>query len=288
MAASMSGTLFVVATPIGNLEDITLRALRVLREVSVIAAEDTRRTRGLLSHYAIATSTVSFHEHNTRTRLPQLLTRLQTGADVALVTDAGTPSVSDPGIELVNACVDAEIKVDPVPGPSAPLAAAVASGFALVPFTFLGFPPDRSKARTEWFVAASTTRGTLCFFEAPHRIRRTLGDAQPYFGERPIVIGRELTKLHQEFLRGTAAELIERLNEPRGEFTVVVGPAQNIPLSRNQDVSDTDLANEFGRLTNSGALSRRAAITTLAQTHGRPARQIYAAIERAKSMSSDQ
>jgi 16S rRNA (cytidine1402-2'-O)-methyltransferase len=282
MTPSMSGTLFVVATPIGNLEDITLRALRVLREVSVIAAEDTRRTRGLLSHYAIATSTVSFHAHNIRTRLPQLVSRLAAGEDVALVTDAGTPSVSDPGVELVSACIDAGIPVDPIPGPSAPLAAAVASGFPLVPFTFLGFPPDRLKDRTSWFTRASEFEGTICFFEAPHRMQRTLRDAASYFGNRLIVIGRELTKIHQEFLRGTAGELAERLPDARGEFTVIVSPGEKSADSKGIAVSDAELAAQFGLLTESGGIGRRAAIKSLAQTHRRPSRQIYAALERAK------
>ena len=147
----MAGTLFVVATPIGNLEDITLRALRTLREVQVIAAEDTRRTAKLLTHHGISTPTLSFHEHNTRSRLPQLLARLDEGGNVALVTDAGTPGVSDPGMELVQACIGRGIPVDALPGASAPLVAAVASGFPLEPFTILGFPPHRLKARSIWF-----------------------------------------------------------------------------------------------------------------------------------------
>ncbi len=151
----MSGTLFVVATPIGNLEDITLRALRVLREADVIAAEDTRRTAKLLAHYSIATSALSFHAHNTRSRLPQLLARLERGEAVALVSDAGTPGISDPGIELIQACWGKGIPVDPVPGASAPLAAAVASGFPLEPLTIFGFVPARSKARIEWWARAA-------------------------------------------------------------------------------------------------------------------------------------
>src|SRR5688572_10516174 len=151
----MSGTLFVVATPIGNLEDITLRALRVLREADLIAAEDTRRTAKLLAHYAIATPSVSFHEHNARSRVSQLLGRLEANANVALVTDAGMPGVSDPGVELVRAALEKGIAVDVIPGASAPLTAAVASGFPLEPFTILGFPPAKGKARTAWFQSVS-------------------------------------------------------------------------------------------------------------------------------------
>ncbi len=172
----MSGTLFVVATPLGNMEDVTLRALRVLREVDLMAAEDTRRTARLLSHYAIATPSISFHQHNVRMRLPQLMSRLQAGKSIALVTDAGTPGVSDPGVELVKACIDAQIPVDSIPGPSAPLTAAVASGFPLIPLTIFGFPPRRSKDRKEWFAFVSETQHTFTFFESPHRILVTLSE----------------------------------------------------------------------------------------------------------------
>src|SRR5688572_20306003 len=181
------GTLFVVATPIGNLEDITLRALRVLRDVDVIAAEDTRRTAKLLAHHAISTVTVSFHEHNTRTRVPQLVARLQQGAQVAVVTDAGTPGVSDPGMELVQACIDNRIAVEPVPGVSAPLTAAVASGFPLVPLSFWGFAPSRSKDRSRWLSDISSTLHTCIFFESPHRIAITLQEAILILGDRPIM-----------------------------------------------------------------------------------------------------
>ena len=163
----MSGTLFVVATPIGNLEDITFRALRVLREVDVIAAEDTRRTSKLLTHYGISTPAVSFHQHNTRSRLPHLIRRLERNENVALVSDAGTPGISDPGVELVDACAKKGIVVDPVPGPSAPLAAATASGFPLEPLTILGFVPTRAKDRKLWMDRVEGIRHTFTFFEAP-------------------------------------------------------------------------------------------------------------------------
>jgi 16S rRNA (cytidine1402-2'-O)-methyltransferase len=277
-----AGTLFVVATPIGNLEDITLRALRVLRVVDIIAAEDTRRTAKLLAHHAIPTSTVSFHEHNSRSRIPQLLRRLEAGQRVALVTDAGTPGVSDPGVDLVKACIDAGIEVDPVPGASAPLAAAIASGFPLEPLTILGFPPTRAKDRSGWFDYASSLAGTLCFFEAPHRIGRTLIEAGKCFGNRPIVVGRELTKMHQEFLRGTAQQLAERLSAPRGELTVVVGPAENTSQIPSSTVSDEQLADEFGRNTETSGIRRREVVARLARRYGRPVRDVYAAIERGK------
>src|SRR3954464_6327224 len=171
---AMSGTLYVVATPIGNLEDITLRALRVLREVGLIAAEDTRRTARLLAHYAISTRTTSFHEHNARARTPQLLAKLREGTSIALVTDAGTPGVSDPGVELVAACIAERVTVDPVPGVSAPLAAAVASGFPLESLTVLGFAPSRSNARKMFVADLAGRPGVVTFFEAPHRVRQTI------------------------------------------------------------------------------------------------------------------
>src|SRR6266550_1408324 len=196
----MSGTLYVVATPIGNLEDITLRALRVLREVGVIAAEDTRRTARLLTHHGITARTVSFHEHNTRSRVPQLIGRLEAGESIAIVTDAGTPGVSDPGLELLQAAIERGITVVPIPGASAPLTALIASGFPMVPFTIFGFAPSRSKARLQWLEGIAQTLHTFSFFETPHRIQRTLREAEQIFGERPTMAGRELTKLHQEFL----------------------------------------------------------------------------------------
>jgi 16S rRNA (cytidine1402-2'-O)-methyltransferase len=280
----MSGTLYVVATPIGNLEDITLRALRVLREVAVIAAEDTRRTARLLAHHSIPTRTISFHEHNTRSRLPQLLARLEAGEGVALVTDAGTPGVSDPGLELVQACIARGIAIDPVPGASAPLTALVASGFPLVPFTMFGFVPNRSKARIHWLSEVAKTPHTLSFFEAPHRIQVTLMEAAQYFGVRPIMVGRELTKIHQEFIRGTALELCEVTSSPRGEFTVIMGPAAKTIINNEIAMSDEDMAHEFWQITNAGETSRRAAVNQVARKFGRSAKEVYSAVERVRKL----
>jgi 16S rRNA (cytidine1402-2'-O)-methyltransferase len=280
----MSGTLYVVATPIGNLEDITLRALRVLREVDVIAAEDTRRTARLLGHHAISSRTVSFHEHNTRSRVPRLIERLDAGESVAIVTDAGTPGVSDPGLELVQAAIERGIAVDPIPGASAPLTALIASGFPMVPFTVFGFAPSRAKARLEWLEAVAQTHHTFSFFEAPHRIQQTLGEAQQLFGERPIVAARELTKVHQEFLRGTASQLAKRISEPRGEFTVIVGQACKQHESNDIQLTDAEVADEFWRITNNGVCSRRDVIKQLAKKSGRSAKDVYSVIERTKTI----
>ena len=280
----MSGTLFVVATPLGNMEDVTFRAIRVLREVDLIAAEDTRRTARLLSHYAISTPSVSFHQHNVRTRVPQLLSRLEAGKNVALVTDAGTPGVSDPGVELVAACIKAQISIDPIPGASAPLVAAVASGFPLIPLTIFGFPPRRSKDRAIWFSRILSISHTVTFFESPHRIAVTLSEARDVLGERQIMIGRELTKRHQELLRGTSGALLDHISEPRGEITVVVGPINTIDPLNDQQIAGGAVAaavEMFGRLTNTG-LSRRAALSQAARAFSVPARVVYTAVEAAK------
>ena len=280
----MSGTLFVVATPVGNMEDVTLRALRVLREVDVIAAEDTRRTARLLSHYAIPTSSVSFHQHNVRTRVPQLLSRLQSGDSVALVTDAGTPGISDPGVELVEACVLANISVDPIPGASAPLTAAVASGFPLIPLTIFGFPPRRSKDRTTWFSEVRAVRHTFTFFESPHRIVTTLAEAAAILGPRPIVTARELTKKHQEFIRGSIQRILPLLEQARGELTIIVGPEKADARSYGQFDREDALAQAvivFGQLAESGR-SRREAMTEAARAFRLPVRTVYAAVEATK------
>jgi 16S rRNA (cytidine1402-2'-O)-methyltransferase len=277
----MSGTLFLVASPIGNLEDITLRALRVLREADVIAAEDTRRTAKLLAHYAISTPTISFHKHNTRSRLPQLLARLDRGERVALVTDAGTPGISDPGVELVRRCTEAGFRVDPIPGASAPLVAAVASGFPMDPLTVFGFPPVRAKDRKSWLERLHATPSTLTFFEAPHRIRQTLTEAATIFGDRPIVVGRELTKLHQEFIRGAADRIVGQLTDPVGEFTIVVGPSAAMAASLTRS-NDRDIARELGLLIVSEGRTRRAAIAELAHKYGRSTNNVYAILERMK------
>src|SRR6185295_7272847 len=198
----MPGTLFVVATPIGNLEDITARALRDLGEVSLIAAEDTRRTSHLLTRYAITTPTTSLHEHNETRKAPSLVTRLLAGENVALVSDAGMPLMSDPGEELVRLAIDAGIRIEPIPGPSAITTALAVSGFTTQPFIFLGFPPTRSKDRREWFEELCRQTCTVVFFESPHRIRETLIEVGASVGDCRAVVCRELTKVHEELVRG--------------------------------------------------------------------------------------
>jgi 16S rRNA (cytidine1402-2'-O)-methyltransferase len=264
----MPGTLFVVATPIGNLEDITLRALRVLREVKLIAAEDTRRTAQLLARHAIATPTTSFHAHNEHRKTPQLLARLKDGDDIALVSDAGTPTIADPGGPLIRSALDAGIRVVPIPGPSAVMAALTASGTAHSDFTFLGFPPTRSKARSEWLNRLARVEGTAVFFESPHRIRQTLADLKGVLGDREIVIGRELTKIHENLVKQRISEALEALTRPIGEFTIVVEVGH---ITDRTSASDADLPD-----------SRRQAVALVAKDHGLTANQLYRAIEELK------
>jgi 16S rRNA (cytidine1402-2'-O)-methyltransferase len=278
----MAGLLSIVATPIGNLEDITLRALRVLRGADLIAAEDTRHTAKLLSHYEIHTPTTSFHEHNERTRLPGLLRRLADGQKIALVSDAGTPGISDPGYRLVDAAREAGVAVEVVPGPSAVIAALVTSGLPTDSFTFLGFPPIRSKARIEWLQMVVDSSRTTVFFESPHRIRATLTELAALAPTRLVAIARELTKIHETLVIKPSAEAIASLPElPKGEFTLVIAPKSAEQIA-DDAVAPKVLLVEFGELTNNGASSRRDAIRTLATRHGLSSKSVYAAIERAK------
>jgi 16S rRNA (cytidine1402-2'-O)-methyltransferase len=278
----MAGTLSIVATPIGHLEDITLRALRVLREAHLIVAEDTRRTGNLLAHFGISTPTLSFHTHNTRSRLPVILNHLRKGESVALVSDAGTPVLSDPGLELVQGCIQENIAVDPIPGASAALALAVVTGFPLNPWTIYGFPPIRPLDRRKWLIQINSIEHPILFFEAPHRIRRTLADLASVCGDRPIVVGRELTKLHQTFYRGTVLSVSHAEIEVRGEFTVMLGPSPPTKSAIKSPPEDAVILSEFGRITETERVDRRTAIRILADRHGLSARQVYSAVERAK------
>ncbi|MCX6549517.1 MAG: 16S rRNA (cytidine(1402)-2'-O)-methyltransferase [Acidobacteria bacterium] len=281
MSETAAGTLFLVATPIGNLEDISLRALRVLREADLVAAEDTRHTGKLLHHYDIRTPTTSLHEHNEHEKVPALVDRLRAGARIALVTDAGTPSISDPGYRLTKAAIDARIRVEAIPGASAVMAALVASGLPTDSFVFAGFPPPKPKARAAWLEALRQERRTLVVFEAPHRIRETLTDAFRILGDRQVAIGRELTKLHEELVRSPISVVLEQLSDPRGEFTIVIaGMAEGDPIDTSQ-TTDNQLLTEFGHLTESG-LGRRDALNELAARHGLRSREVFAAIDRAR------
>ena len=218
------GVLYLCATPIGNLEDMTIRAIRILKEVDVIGAEDTRHTRKLLSYYDIHTPLISYHEHNKFDQGPILLDRLLLGDSVAIVSDAGLPGISDPGAHLAELVIEEGIQVVPIPGANAALSALIASGLDTTMFTFVGFLPKTSKKREERFNELALMTHTLIFYESPHRIKDTLKEMHIALGNRRVVIARELTKIHEEFIRGTIVELLDHFKDtvPKGEFTVIV------------------------------------------------------------------
>lgn len=225
----MPGTLYIVSTPIGNLEDITQRALRVLREVDLIACEDTRHTRKLLNHFGIDTKTISYHEHNERERAEELCKFLQDGKSIALVSDAGTPLISDPGFRIVSLAGEKGTQVVPIPGATAFVTALAACGLASDQILFVGFLPPRVNARRAKLEEFRASPATLIFYEAPHRIAATLRDAFAVLGDRPAVIARELTKMHEEFLRGTLRELTDKFSQQaaRGELVLIIGGSQS-------------------------------------------------------------
>ncbi len=269
-----SGTLYLVGTPIGNLEDMTFRAVRILQSVDVIAAEDTRHTGRLLQHFQIRTPQVSYYEHNQKSRISDMVRRLQQGQAIALVTDAGMPGISDPGYELVKVCVEEGIPVVPIPGPTAAIAALVVSGLPSDRFVFEGFLPNNSPARRrERLEELKAESRTLVFYEAPHRLRQTLDDIASVFGgDRPVVLAREITKLYEEIWRGTLAEALAHYNqrEPAGEYTLVVAGAElSQPI-----LSQAVLIAELQDLLKQG-LSRSQASRQLAQQTSLPRRQIY-------------
>jgi 16S rRNA (cytidine1402-2'-O)-methyltransferase len=274
------GTLYIVATPIGNLEDITLRAVRLLREAALIACEDTRHTRKLLDHFSIPTPTISYHEHNEAQRSAELVERLQAGESIALVSDAGTPLVSDPGHRFVAAAIAAGITVVPVPGPSAVMSALAASGLATDEFRFCGFLPPKSGQRRKALEERKNEDCTLVFYEAPHRILEALADIAEVFGSRPVVAARELTKMHEEFLRGSAAGIREQLAARpavKGEFTVLVaraapGAGADMALS---------LEDAVAALEKQG-LSRMDAMKQVARERGLGKRDVYRMIAEPK------
>ena len=278
----MPGTLYVVATPIGNLEDITFRAVRILREVDLVAAEDTRRTAVLLRHHHVETPLTSFHDHNERQKLPPLVERLRSGASIALVSDAGTPAISDPGYRLVRACLDASIRVSPIPGPSALISALVVSGLPTQAFTFVGYPPARSNARKQWLSALKTKTETIIFFEAPHRIRRVLSDALIIFGDRPICVARELTKVYETLIAGPISEVVERLRDPRGELTVVVSGSHTGSVGLDGLPDSEAMLLEIGHMTEYCGLSRRQAARRVGQKYGLSPNAVYSRTEKSR------
>jgi 16S rRNA (cytidine1402-2'-O)-methyltransferase len=267
--ARMTGTLYLVATPIGNLEDITHRAVRILHAVKVIACEDTRHTRKLLNHYGINTKTISYHEHNERERAAELLKLLETGSDVAIVSDAGTPGISDPGFQLARLAIEAGVPVVPVPGPSALISALIASGLPTDEFFFGGFLPARSGARRARLAELRSLPATLIFYEAPHRIAASLRDAHEILGEREAVVARELTKMHEEIVRGRLSELRERFStreHARGEMVLIIDRAV-IESATETEAAVASIAEMVAKLESEG-LDHRAALKKAARALG--------------------
>jgi 16S rRNA (cytidine1402-2'-O)-methyltransferase len=268
------GVLYLVATPIGNLEDITLRALRILREADQIAAEDTRHTQKLLTHYEISRPLVSYHEHNEMTRAPELIVALEQGAKIALVSDAGMPLVSDPGHRLVELCLRHHIPVVPVPGPSASLAALAASGLSNEEFLFVGFLPQRSGERRRALERLRIEDRTLILYEAPHRIAECVTDAREILGDRPACLAREVTKVHEEFRRGKLSEIEESLRErpAKGEITLLIGAGD--AAGGGADLSQS-LAERVEELMRQAKLDRKEALKLAAKERGLTRREAY-------------
>ena len=268
----MPGTLFIIGTPIGNLEDISFRAVRVLREAGRIACEDTRHTRRLLEHYGIDTSLVSYHEHNEKERTGELLRELEEGVNIALVSDAGTPLIADPGYRIVHAARERGIPVSPIPGPSAIMAALSASGLATDAFLFGGFLPAKAAARRRVLESWQSLDATLVFYEAPHRVIESLRGIEEIMGDRRVVVARELTKIHEEFLEGSAATVAATLKARptvKGEFTILI--ARGEPA---EESAPADIESEVQALIASGA-PRMDALKTVARRHGLSKREVY-------------
>lgn len=267
----MPGTLYLVATPIGNLADITHRALQVLSDVDVIACEDTRHTQKLLNHYGITTKTISYHDHNEQQRAAQLVDQLKQGINIAVVSDAGTPAVSDPGFRLVRAAIESEVRVVPVPGPSALISALIAAGLPTDEFFFAGFLPAKSNARRARLSELQTVPGTLIFYEAPHRLAATLKDAYEILGEREAVIARELTKVHEEIRRGRLSDLSAHYErkDPRGEIVVLID--RNVISVAQPQLTIAALVDSFEQ----SGLDQRAALKKAARELGLSRAEAY-------------
>jgi 16S rRNA (cytidine1402-2'-O)-methyltransferase len=267
----MMHTLYVVATPIGNLEDISLRALRILKEVKIIAAEDTRKTSRLLTHYQIKTPMTSYYEHNKLAKLNRMLDYLEEG-DMALVSEAGMPGISDPGYELIVAAIEHDIPVVPVPGASAVTTALAVSGLATDRFTFLGFLPNKSTGRRHLLESVIAEKGTLLLLEAPHRLQDSLQDILTVLGDRRIAVCRELTKMHEEIYRGTVSQALTHFNAPKGEFTLVI---EGNKMESPQELT-TEIAQKLNDLRKSGATAKEAIAGVAAET-GLSKRELYRA-----------
>jgi 16S rRNA (cytidine1402-2'-O)-methyltransferase len=276
--------LYLVATPIGNLEDITLRALRVMKEVDVIACEDTRQTQVLLSHYGIRTRTVSYHEHNEMTKAAELIMDLESGAKIALVTDAGMPGISDPGFRLIALAIRHHVPVVPIPGASAFLAALVASGLPTDSFRFSGFLPAKSGQRRKLLESVRESPRTQVFYEAPHRLLETLADVVEVLGDdRHIVVAREVTKIHEEFLRGRAVEVREQLSargSVKGEITLLIAKAESQEL--RAETSTVSVAQRVKQIMIEDQVDEKSALKKVAKERGVGKSEAYREFQRTK------
>lgn len=269
------GCLYLVPTPIGNLDDMSIRAVQTLQSVDLIAAEDTRNTQKLLNHFQIQTKQISFHEHNTQQRIPELLEKLNSGMNIAQVSDAGMPSISDPGKELVAACIQRQITVIPLPGPNAALTALIASGIAPQPFYFYGFLPRKLKLQQQALRQLQQVTATFILYESPYRIRKTITTLIQYLGsERQVTLARELTKIHEAFLRGTLGEVQSYLTEhqPRGEYVIIVQGYQE--TEQIQTISSQQLLELIQNQINSGQ-KPNSAIKSIAKQYQLPRQQVY-------------
>ena len=266
------GTLYVVSTPIGNLEDITLRALRVLREVDLVAAEDTRRTRQLLTHYGIRKPLISYHEYNRRMREKTLLQELREGKNIALVTDAGTPGISDPGEELVRGAIQESIPLVPIPGPAALVTALSVSGLPTESFLFYGFLPSKAAARKKWLVSLKDRAETLVFYESPRRLGSLLEETAQILGDRRVMVAREMTKVYEEVYRGTVSEVLKQMGkeEVRGEVTVILEGYTSPP-----QIDASEVIAALRRYSEEMGLSMKDSVDRVAEDLAIPRRQVY-------------
>ena len=281
-ASKPAGMLFLVGTPIGNLEDITFRALRTLKEADLIACEDTRRTQQLLNHYSIKTPTISYHEHNELTRAPELVLQLEEGSHIALVSDAGMPVISDPGHRLVSLAIRHNIPVIPIPGASAFVAALSAAGLPVDKFRFLGFLPSKKGQRRKALEELTSSSKTLVFYEAPHRLLDMLADVRDVLGDPPVVVAREVTKVHEEFVRGAASEVLAQLKKKpvKGEITVLAAPQLANPQG---SPGSTSMREEVERVMAAEGLDERAALKSVARQRGLSRSEAYRQLQGEKS-----
>jgi len=280
--ASLAPGLYLVATPIGNLEDITLRAIRVLKQADLIACEDTRQTQKLLNHYGITTPMMSYHEHNEASRAAELIGRLAQGSRIAIVSDAGTPGISDPGFRLISLAIQRGIPVVPVPGAAAFVTALIASGLPVNSFSFRGFLSPKSGARRRELAKVRDSQSTEIFYEAPHRIAETLQDVHAELGpERPVVIARELTKVHEEFIRGTAGQVLQNLKsrqDVKGEIVLLVGPA----LEGTAQVSVVSMRDRIEQIMREEKLNEKSALKKVSKERGISKSEAYRELQKGK------